>query len=1727
MKMRDRKFQYWKRKLAIFTCLLLLFGLVPGYAPAHAAEGDGTDGGQTMALYPTDDAYARGGTNADINYGSDVDLVVKRVPTIPSDNRESYLKFDLQSVPGPISSAKLVFYGAVTDANGSENDIHLYGVADDQWTEGALTWNNKPAGGSEISPAITLNKTRQWRSMDVTSYVQGESLGDRIASMVLADDNNGLIMKIDSKERPNKPYLEIEFEEAAADTQPPSWQTGAALQAVQAGETSALLAWPPATDDSGVTTYRIYLNDEVLQTVTGSTYQYEAANLLQGIPYAFKVEAGDAHGNWSADGPSATLTLAPAGPAEYTLAPTDDTFARRGSPYSAENYGDATTLDVKFSTGDLARESFLKFDLFEVQGGVGSAVLYLYGSVTDAGGTDIDNQVYATDPGWEESTLNWNNKPAYRDHLGILHMNKTKQWQAVDVTAYVRQQRLSGQPASFGIRQDGTAGLIVRLNSNEAASNAPYLRISTAKVNADAPAWAPGAAVTFTDKSETGVTVHWPSAQDADGPVSYRVYRNGVLLDTVSGNAYSVEGLATGNAYTFRVEAGDAQGNWSSDGPYATISLPDTKLEQVKLGNVFLSDEPIQFKVITARSSVSWSVTDLWGNEVATGTEAVAGEQLLLTVPMSQVGYFKLNVRAEASGKAPIELTAPFTVFAPYDFRAVGDSPFGVNVHLRPNDGWYPELAALIEAAGIKDVRTGLSWGTVEKAPGTYQVMPEHEAYLDEMAARDLNVLMLLSYTNPYYDNNSTPYTDEGREGFANYGKFIMEYFGDRVDWLEVYNEFNIGFGDRGDGPADSRPDYYYPLLKKTYETLKAANPNQTIAGMTTSNTPIAWLREVFELGGLNNVDVVTVHPYQFPGRPENLAGDMQKLKNLIREYNNGELKPIWLTEISYPTHAAAAGVNEKTQADYLVRTFVNAMASGVDKVFWYDLMNDGVGPTNLEHNYGLVYNRKDVRGQYGPKPAYAAYGAMTRQLTGAAFAADESVSDSLRQYKFTKDGEEIRVVWSTGQLQPVAIHAQNPIRIVDIMGNERTYYPHEGKIHYTLKDEAIYVLGPIEGIAADETFVLSGGDAVVGDDAEMTLEVDYQGTEPFDGTLTVNGQSYPVQAAPGQRLSIPITAPGLQAEGDQVILGQLASGGQPIGCLTAQVHFSKPYEVKIRPVFTADGTGKELKTIVTNLSNRHDLVLDGVDWTLGGLSGTVAGPIAIGPSSAWTGTAPLAGLDNNAEYPMNVSVRLQGYDPIAVDSVANFTPVYYKGEPDQPVTVDFAMGNNKVDNYTGPDDLSGTMTLNWDEDNFYITADIVDDTFGYPAVENDMYNNDGFQFGVSPGVPGETPAFYDAGFAMTPAGGQIYRWIAPSGVPVGLIDNGTIRITRDEESMTTHYEFALPWSELAPVHPDDGVFSFSLLLNENDGNGRDRYWEWGSGIGGTKDPKRYRTVQLIPPTRVAPADPVIAADPAGPTDSAVTVTIGYPEDAATKEYKIGEDGTWTVYTEPVILPGNGTVYAKAANAAGQASDIVSYTVDNIVVKSMRKPGKPVLSHDNGYDTGLRDGSYNVTMNMWYGDNGTVYRLYENGVLIDTQLLADAAPAAQTATTAIGGRTNGTFRYVAELTNAHGTTTSAEMVVTVTDASPGKPVLSSDNWDRDGNYKVMMNMWWGTNGTVYNLYENGALVDTQTLADGTPNAQSAVTHIANKAVGTYEYRAELVNDAGSASSGTITVTVTK
>ncbi|MHB8158850.1 MAG: FG-GAP-like repeat-containing protein, partial [Desulfocucumaceae bacterium] len=81
------------------------------------------------------------------------------------------------------------------------------------------------------------------------------------------------------------------------DLSPPTWSSGSLIL------TGLTLSWTGASDDVAVTGYRIYRDGNLLSTL-GNVTTADISGLTDGTEYTFKVEAGDAAGNWSTDGPS-------------------------------------------------------------------------------------------------------------------------------------------------------------------------------------------------------------------------------------------------------------------------------------------------------------------------------------------------------------------------------------------------------------------------------------------------------------------------------------------------------------------------------------------------------------------------------------------------------------------------------------------------------------------------------------------------------------------------------------------------------------------------------------------------------------------------------------------------------------------------------------------------------------------------------------------------------------------------------------------------------------------------------------------------------------------------------------------------------------------------------------------------------------------------------------------------------------------------------------------------------------------------------------------------------------------------------------------------------------------------------------------------------------------------------------------------------------------------------
>ena len=124
---------------------------------------------------------------------------------------------------------------------------------------------------------------------------------------------------------------------------------------------------------------------------------------------------------------------------------------------------------------------------------------------------------------------------------------------------------------------------------------------------------------------------------------------------------------------------------------------------------------------------------------------------------------------------------------------------------------------------------------------------------------------------------------------------------------------------------------------------------------------------------------------------------------------------------------------------------------------------------------------------------------------------------------------------------------------------------------------------------------------------------------------------------------------------------------------------------------------------------------------------------------------------------------------------------------------------------------------------------------------------------------------------------------------------------------------------------------------------------------------------------RVPPADAALSADITVATNKDVTVTIAYPSDAAVQEYKVGDSGTWAPYGGPVVVSSNTTVYARSADAAGNASNVTQYVVDYI---DRTPPVAAALAVDTSAPT-----NQGVTVTIAYPDDAAVkeYKVGDTG----------------------------------------------------------------------------------------------------------------------------------------------------
>ena len=105
-------------------------------------------------------------------------------------------------------------------------------------------------------------------------------------------------------------------------------------------------------------------------------------------------------------------------------------------------------------------------------------------------------------------------------------------------------------------------------------------------------------------------------------------------------------------------------------------------------------------------------------------------------------------------------LTALIGAIALADAPAAVPTPFSMQGHTMSAD---PEIHAravdVLADLGVGRLRDEIFWANVEREPGALEIPADWSQNLDLMRERGVELLLILDYANPLYDDGMAPHT--------------------------------------------------------------------------------------------------------------------------------------------------------------------------------------------------------------------------------------------------------------------------------------------------------------------------------------------------------------------------------------------------------------------------------------------------------------------------------------------------------------------------------------------------------------------------------------------------------------------------------------------------------------------------------------------------------------------------------------------------------------------------------------------------------------------------------------------------------------------------------------------------------------------------------------------------------------------------------------------------------
>lgn len=423
--------------------------------------------------------------------------------------------------------------------------------------------------------------------------------------------------------------------------------------------------------------------------------------------------------------------------------------------------------------------------------------------------------------------------------------------------------------------------------------------------------------------------------------------------------------------------------------------------------------------------------------------------------------------------------------------------------------------------AGVRAIRLDISWVQVQPpgSPARHYDFAERDREVRAITRAGLKVIGILGYGNPdystrggvvqrsplnggippFYVANAQYFPPDDPADFARYARATARHYGQRAIAWEVWNEENEGWRF---WPPREDPPAYARLLCATYGALKAVAPTTPVLyggmffpavadqpGQSAPHFLEATYRADPRLGRC--YDALAYHPYPYPFTAPELDVPIRgsvlsaagQLRSVLARHRDAA-KPLWITEVGWPTHDRTYGVSETKQAQYVARMQAATFAQRIPVLTWYTY-GDYADPTGANQEAWFGFFRADD----SAKPSYRALRTFSRVFARARFASDRSGALGLppgRQdvggrgfaLEYRRPGTAITALWLAsesvaegqgqlpggGTLSPATLRVRLPVRarsvtVVDYLGSRRRLRARRGAVSLDIAAGPIYVL--------------------------------------------------------------------------------------------------------------------------------------------------------------------------------------------------------------------------------------------------------------------------------------------------------------------------------------------------------------------------------------------------------------------------------------------------------------------------------------------------------------------------------------------------------------------------------------------------------------------------------------------------------------------------------------------